>query len=98
MSVSIRCPALGRTLQVEAGANLFSAIRAADIPLGSSCGGDGVCQKCVLTVRVGEGALRAVGDVDPWHLDEDGERPGELRVLSCQVAVVGDVEVVADYW
>jgi 2Fe-2S ferredoxin len=92
--MTIRCPPLSRSLCVEPGANLFAAIRAADIPLGSSCGGDGICQKCVLTVTAGKAGLQVMGDVDPWLED----RPGEDRVLSCQVAVVGDVEVEADYW
>lgn len=62
----------------------------------SSCGGEGVCAKCVVRVNKGQENLSK-----PQELENDlSEIHGFMKIerVSCQVSVLGDIEIDTDYW
>lgn len=83
-------------IEVEDGANLMRALQKADIPVASSCNGDGVCVKCRMQIIEGSENLSPVGELEE-HLKERHDLSRNERV-SCQVQVHGDVKVHATYW
>ena len=83
-------------LVVETGENLFRALRRHGQPIASSCGGDGVCDKCRRAVIDGMQNLSAPGDIEnsfraqrPFTADER---------MACRVFVHGDVTITTGYW
>ena len=84
------------SIQVERGANLMKSLLAQDVPVASSCHGEGVCAKCRVLVIGGETKLSAIGELEQ-HLIEKNRLPQGVRV-SCQVQVLGDVEIDTGYW
>jgi 2Fe-2S ferredoxin len=83
-------------LEVPYGANLMRSLQAADIPVASSCDGDGVCVKCRLQIVEGAQNLSPENDLEQF-LREQHDIPKNERV-SCQTEVRGDVKVNAGYW
>ena len=86
----------GRAISVAMGENLMQALLAAQIPVASSCHGDGVCAKCRVKIIS-----------SPSHLTANTRLETELRLkhqipanerLACQADVLGDVTVDTDYW
>ena len=78
-----------------AGQDLLSALRAADVPVGSSCAGDGICGKCGL--RVLSGVVSPPTEIELRTLERE-RKPPDLR-LACQTrALEGEVVVSAPYW
>lgn len=86
----------GRRIEVPQGANLMRALQNAEIPVASSCNGDGVCVKCRLTVVAGRENLSVESDLEGDLRDIHGFAKNER--LSCQALVLGDVTVDAGYW
>lgn len=83
-------------LSVGHGTNLMRGLLAADVPVASSCGGDGVCGKCRLQITRGQENLSQPNDTEKF-LSEKFHLKREQRI-SCQVLILGDVEVDATYW
>ncbi len=83
-------------IQVIPGANLMKSLLGAEVPVASSCNGDGVCAKCRLTITVGEKNLSAPNDTEKF-LKEKFQLKAHQRI-SCQTFVLDDVEVDAGYW
>ncbi len=76
---------------------LMDALLKIGLPVASSCRGDGVCTKCRLHVKeLSPSATSPISSFEAGLLDrimsEDDER------ISCQVHVLGTIEVDADYW
>lgn len=78
------------------GQTLMQALRENGRPVGSSCGGEGVCTKCLIHILAGH-----------ENLSEQNEREQALRQqhhihddfrVSCQTFLLGDVTVDAPYW
>lgn len=94
MTVRVRFVPADVTIEVSEGTTVFDAALAAGMPVGSSCGADGVCGKCGL--RVLEGHLPAPSQreirVAKANRTDDGLR------LSCMVPLKGNLTVTADYW
>ena len=67
----------GRTAEASDGATLLEVARAANVYVGSVCGGDGVCGKCRVIIREGDVVKRSTG-----ALTRDELRRG--YVLACQ--------------
>ncbi len=83
-------------IEVPKGANLFEALNAAEIPVASSCGGEGVCIKCVLHIVTGRENLSR-----PNELEDDLREIHDLSKferVSCQTEVLGDILIDAPYW
>lgn len=85
-----------KPIDVPAGANLMSALLAAGIPVGSSCGGEGVCTKCLVKIVQGTASLSPKNEREKT-LRTQHSIPEEMRV-SCQAQVLGDITVDTDYW
>jgi uncharacterized 2Fe-2S/4Fe-4S cluster protein (DUF4445 family) len=78
----------GREAEVDEGATLLDAARAAGVHVGAICGGEGLCGKCRVVVRDGDGAVDAAASE---HLSADETAGG--YVLACKAKVSGDVTV-----
>jgi ferredoxin len=94
MSIRIRFEPSGRTVEVESGTTLFDAVIAADLPIASSCGADGMCGRCGLRVMSGTLPSASAREV---RVSAANRLDGDLR-LSCMVLVTEDLVVTADYW
>ena len=83
-------------IEVTNGANLMQSLLAAGVPVASSCNGDGVCSKCRVKVIEGQKNLSEINDTELILIDQNSLGK-EIRI-SCQVEVLGDVTVDANYW
>jgi 2Fe-2S ferredoxin len=83
-------------IHVSVGANLMKSLLGAEVPVASSCNGDGVCAKCRLQITNGLKNLSAPNETEIF-LKEKFQMKGNLRI-SCQTFVLDDVEVDASYW
>lgn len=83
-------------IEVSSGANLMQALIKHEIPVASSCRGDGVCAKC--RVRIVEGAknLSPETAIEGMRRDQFDFASGER--LSCQAEVLGDIKIDTPYW
>ncbi|MCC6138561.1 MAG: (2Fe-2S)-binding protein [Bdellovibrionaceae bacterium] len=92
--MKVELPQLNKILTAEKDANLFKTLKEAQVPIASSCKGDGVCGKCV--VRVESGTLPPPGTLeltlmDKYKLDHD-------QRISCQCAITSDLKLSTTYW
>ena len=85
------------TLDVDYGANLMKSLVAAQVPVASSCLGDGICGKCRMTV-LGQisGEIPPASDLEKETLLRNKAELTER--LSCQLQVNGDLTVTTNYW
>jgi ferredoxin, 2Fe-2S len=83
-------------LEVPVGANLMQSLLAANIPVASSCHGDGICCKCVITIVNGLENLSPRNPIELELLERNPLTP-EKRV-SCQTIVLGDIQIDTGYW
>jgi uncharacterized 2Fe-2S/4Fe-4S cluster protein (DUF4445 family) len=83
---SVKFTAQRKTVRVKRGTDILTAAVKCGIPLSASCGGEGLCGKCRVTVTAGK--FRA-GDS---RLVSAADRKKGV-VLSCQTIVEGDLEV-----
>ncbi len=82
-----------RVVPVAPGVDLFTAIRAAGLPIASSCTGRLVCGRCVVGV---DGPVNAAEEEERAVLEREGVP--ELR-LACRTIPGGPgVVVTASYW
>lgn len=84
------------TLDVPISSNLMQVLLENDIAVASSCGGEGVCAKCVIKVIKGAENLSPMNDTEK-DLREIHDFSRNER-LSCQTTVLGDVTLDTDYW
>lgn len=81
------------TLDVESGVNLMNALLDNNVPVASSCHGDGICSMCRMRVA---GAVNAPAPYESDSLKRNKCEPDER--LSCQISVTSDIEVRTKYW
>ena len=79
---------IGNTAEAKRNETILDVARRAGAPIGNSCGGIGVCNRC--KVKIVEGADNLT---PPTHFERE---PG-LR-LACQAVVLGDCTVTTSYW
>jgi 2Fe-2S ferredoxin len=84
------------SLTVIPGANLMKSLLDAGIPVASSCGGDGVCGKCRISITEGLHHISAKNETEKF-LQEKYQLKADQRI-SCQSFVLDDVEIDASYW
>lgn len=84
---------LRRAIEV-AGGTVLDAARAAGVPLGAACDGDGICGAC--GVRVLAGAVPLESPLERRTKAANGV-PAPLR-LACLLPVRGPMRVTAAYW
>jgi 2Fe-2S ferredoxin len=85
-----------KSFEAERGVNLMKALLEADRPVASSCGGEGVCGKCRVTVVTGADQLGAPNDLELFLRERENLGPQER--ISCQCVLLGDVQLDTKYW
>lgn len=78
------------------GANLFEILNEHGVPVASSCGGEGVCIRCMVKVIEGKENLSPQEDLET-DMKEIHDVTGPFR-MSCQTRVMGDIVIDTDYW
>jgi 2Fe-2S ferredoxin len=68
----------------------------ADLPVASSCDGEGVCGKCRIKILSGADQLSPRNETEVF-LMEQNNYSSEFRI-ACQTQIHGDIEVDATYW
>jgi len=94
--VNVRFVPLDKSADAKANETLLDAARRANVPLGNSCGGIGICARC--RVRVVEGAENLSA---PTSVEERVSKQRDLAAderLACQAVVLGDCAVTTTYW
>ncbi len=93
-SMRILLPQLNKSVDVEKGTSLFTALKTARVPLASSCNGEGICNKCI--VRLVAGSLAEPNALEQ-KLIEKFELEADQRI-SCQCTVTTDLTLTTTYW
>ncbi|MGE4130320.1 MAG: 2Fe-2S iron-sulfur cluster-binding protein [Bdellovibrionales bacterium] len=83
-------------IEVASGANLMETLLAAELPVASSCHGDGICGKCRVQVLAGQEHLSPPTELEKILRDRL-KVPRDYRI-SCQTCVLGDVRIDTSYW
>ncbi len=83
---------LGKTAAAKADETILDVARRAGAPLGNSCGGVGVCARCVVRVVTGAEHL-----TPPTTMERRQKLDPEER-LACQAVVNSDCTVTTSYW
>lgn len=80
------------------GSNLMKCLLEAQIPVASSCGGEGICRKCFVTVETGQESLSAPTPTE-LYLWKEKEVPDNQR-MSCQCEILGEALITlrTPYW
>lgn len=86
----------GRVLEAPRKINLLKFLHDQGIPVGSACGGKGLCASCKLEVLNGEKNLSRPKDKELELLERNGL--GTQVRISCQCTILGDIEISAPYW
>ena len=86
----------GHRLRPQPDECLLDAAWRADVPLASSCGGQGVCGDCVVRIVEGEENLLPPDAVEQAWFDRR-PRPAGVR-LACRLRVRGPAVVATTYW
>lgn len=85
-----------KNIIVDVGANLMEVIMSQNIPIASSCGGDGVCAKCKVEITSGSQNLSKETERELFLKDINGISSNNR--ISCQTQVFGDVTIDTPYW
>lgn len=80
----------------QPGQILMKALLEHQVPVASSCQGDGVCGKCKLRIMQGAQNLSPKTELEIF-LSEKYQLKDNERI-SCQTKVLGPIEVDAGYW
>jgi len=91
----VKLPQKNLVLEAPTGANLMRFLLDHQIPVASSCLGDGICSKCRVRVP-GLVWSSIVSEVEKNTLKRN--KCAEDERLSCQITIEGDLEVYASYW
>ena len=88
MSFEVDFEPIGQRIPCKSGETILDAAQHAGIVLNATCGGEGVCGRCIVRVMDGQ--------VSPPNLTEEAELGGQLEDgwrLACQTEVQGDVRI-----
>ena len=83
-------------MTAQAGEELMEALLRHDIPVASSCHGDGICAKCRVTINQGQENLSPPNDTEIFLKDKFKLTPQQR--ISCQTHVHGPIEIDTTYW
>lgn len=86
----------GQILEVDKGSNLLRALQKHQIPVGSSCGGQGLCASCKVSLLSPPKGLTSPTDKES-ELSERNHLQLNERI-SCQCQVVGPITITTGYW
>lgn len=85
-----------QAIQCHKGDNLMQVLMQEGIPVASSCNSDGVCAKCRIFIAKGRQNLSPENETELHLLERDKIAAGNR--ISCQVQVLGDIEIDTPYW
>ena len=88
MSFEVDFEPIGRRIPCNSGDTILDAAQRAGIVLNATCGGDGICSRCI--VRVMDGL---VSPPNPTEETELGKQVDDGWRLACQIEVQGDVRI-----
>jgi uncharacterized 2Fe-2S/4Fe-4S cluster protein (DUF4445 family) len=89
MSHQVDFEPVGRRVECNSGESLLEAARHAGIVLNATCGGEGLCGRCL--VRLMEGMVSAPSITEQEEVGQ--ERIGQGWRLACQAKALGEVRV-----
>jgi adenylate cyclase len=87
---------LGRAKEVKQGVTIISAANRADVPIGQSCNGDGICGWCRVKVIHGMENLSPPSALERRLMEACAFAPDERA--ACLAKVAGDITVTTGYW
>lgn len=85
-----------KSIDVNSESSLMDQLLANQLPVASSCGGQGVCGKCAIRIVKGQENLSPESEYDTF-LKAKNNIPSDCRI-SCQVKVLGNVTIDTNYW
>jgi uncharacterized 2Fe-2S/4Fe-4S cluster protein (DUF4445 family) len=88
LSFEVDFEPIGRRIPCKSGDTILDASQRAGIVLNATCGGEGVCGRCIVRVMDGQ--------VSPPNLTEKAELDGQVEEgwrLACQTEVRGDIRI-----
>lgn len=85
-----------KSIEANPDKSLMNCLLDSQIPVASSCGGDGICGKCRITVIENSQNLTSPSDHE-LELLKKLKTSSDVR-LSCQCFVRGEVTIDATYW
>lgn len=83
-------------IECELNENLMFELLRNEIPVASSCFGEGVCAKCRVQIIEGANHLSAVSAHEEF-LQKKFQLQSDERI-SCQTQVLGDIKIDTKYW
>ena len=87
---------LEKTKEVRQGVTIIAAANRADVPIGQSCNGDGICGWCRVKVLRGMENLTPPSALERKLMSACAFAPDERA--ACLARVSGDVSVTTGYW
>ncbi len=91
----VNCPQLNRVIDADPDKTLMKNLLQNNIPVASSCGGDGICGKCKMMVITTTG-LEPPDELEKKTLAKNNAETGER--LSCQIKLTENALVETTYW
>jgi 2Fe-2S ferredoxin len=85
-----------QSFTVSTEANLMQSLLDHDLPVASSCHGEGVCGKCKIKIISGAENLSAPNEIEVFLAAQNNLKPDER--ISCQTQVLGDIKIDTGYW
>jgi 2Fe-2S ferredoxin len=85
-----------QSFDVSVGSNLMESLLDHDLPVASSCHGEGVCGKCKIKIVSGAKNLSEPNEIENFLVTQNNLKPDER--ISCQTQILGDVTIDAGYW
>jgi ferredoxin, 2Fe-2S len=93
--VKVNCPQLSQVIEINNQESLMKNLLSHQIPVASSCGGDGICGKCRMKV-ISSGPLPPMSALEKKTLEKNNAETGER--LSCQLHPEFNALVETTYW
>jgi ferredoxin len=93
---TVRFVPSGKERVIRAGATILAAANQAEMPIGQSCSGDGICGWCRVTILEGMENMIPPGALEKKLITEKEFAPGERA--ACLAKVKGDVSITTTYW
>ncbi len=87
---------LGKSAAAQENESVLDVARRAGVPLGSSCGGVGVCTRCQVRIVAGAENLTPPTAIEVRFGTARGFASDER--MACQAVVTGDCTVTTTYW
>ncbi len=95
-TASVEFLPLGKRKEVKEGVTIISAANRADVPIGQSCNGDGICGWCKVKVLRGMENLSPPSELERRLMSSCAFAPDERA--ACLAKIAGDITVTTGYW